>query len=64
MYSIALEDLQTELDRYTDYLESFICPADDCSLCMANICGRESLQEEIEKLEDMISAYQEGRAEQ
>ena len=64
MYSIALEDLQMELDRYTDYLESFTCPAEDCSLCMAEICGRESLQEEIDRLEDMISVYQEGRQEQ
>ena len=61
MYSIALEDLQVELNRYTDYLESFVCPAEDCSLCMAETCGKESLAETIETLEDMIAVYQEGR---
>lgn len=64
MYEKTIEDLRIELDMYTDYYDMFTCPAEDCSLCMAETCGMESLQEEIDKLEDMIAAYQEGRQEQ
>ena len=74
MKQYSIEDLQDMIaeqkdiaDFYTDLLEDFTCPADDCSECFSE-CGKEIFTDEIqiaeykmEKYESMIEDLQEGQ---
>lgn len=62
-YKTEIETCQQDLETYRDYYNDFQCPAIDCSLCMAEVCGLESLADTINCLEDMITGYREDIAE-
>lgn len=62
-----IAEQQDTLYYYTDLLEGFTCPADDCSECFSE-CGKEVFTDEIQIAEYRIDKYtlmledlQEGR---